>query len=92
MGEDGLPWKARLVAIEDGLRSNGQRGFPLPVAGYLGKKYGDQPDCGAGARQRTDTILATLSDRLSDSPYCLGEQLSVIACTPTTSPCRCRCD
>ena len=72
MGEGGLLWSARLVAIEDGLCTGGQRGFPVPVAQYLGKKYGYQAGCSEAARQRIAEVLSQLEARLGAQSHMLG--------------------
>ncbi len=78
MGESGLVWSARLAAIDFSLKSGGQRGFPVPVAQYLGHRYGYTAGCGEAVTQRVSQILTTLSAQLGSGPYILGEQLSAL--------------
>src|SRR5262249_10223792 len=40
MGEDGLLWSARVLTIAASFESEGARGFPAPLAAYLGRRYG----------------------------------------------------
>jgi hypothetical protein len=44
LGEDGLAWSVRLLLIHAGFTTNGERGWPVPVARYLAPKYGYAPD------------------------------------------------
>src|SRR5689334_8389590 len=39
-GEGGLGWTSRLAMIHASFASQGERGFALPVAKYLAKRYG----------------------------------------------------
>ncbi len=78
IGEGGLLWSARLTAIEAGLVTGGQRGFPPPVARYLGAKYGYTEGCGAAARQRMAEVIAAMTEQLGSGPYYLGEQLTAL--------------
>ena len=61
-GEDGLGWWRRLQLVHAGL--NGARGFPEPVAKYLGKKYGYSPEAGAAAGRQVVERLGALAARL----------------------------
>lgn len=63
-GEDGIGWNARLAMIHASMTSDGQRGFPLPVAQYLAKRYGYTPDAFERGRLRTERQLLDLRDRL----------------------------
>jgi glutathione S-transferase len=74
-GEDGLGWSGRLLMLDISLRSEGQRGFALPVARYLAAKYGYAAERVAPARERIRAIL-TMFDRMiatSTSGYLAGE-------------------
>jgi glutathione S-transferase len=73
-GELGLGWCLRLIMIDASLREPEQLGaFPTRVADYLGKKYGYYEGCADIARGRVHEILATLSRRLGDKVYFLGD-------------------
>jgi glutathione S-transferase len=63
VGEGGLGWSSRIVMIDGGVRSGGREGFPLPVANFLGPKYGYTPEDVGAARARIAEVLA-LFDRL----------------------------
>jgi glutathione S-transferase len=83
MGPDGVIWCARLLAIDASLTSQGQRGFPLPMAQYLAGRYGHTPDCGVAARQRVAAALQLLDDHLEGAravgyPYYLGPRPSAL--------------
>jgi glutathione S-transferase len=73
-GEDGLGWSGRLLMIEGSLRSDGARGFPVPVARYLAAKYGHAPERIAGARARIREVLAALQRALADGRYFGGDR------------------
>jgi glutathione S-transferase len=72
-GEHGLGWNARLLMIHASVVSNGARGFPLPVATYLGAKYGYSAHAVDIGRARSREILAALATRLGDAPYFGGD-------------------
>jgi hypothetical protein len=55
LGEGGLLWSARLLAVHAGLESDGARGFPPMIATYLGKKYGY-------AKERVEPAKARISE------------------------------
>jgi glutathione S-transferase len=63
-GEDGVGWNARLAMIHASITSDGARGFPQPVGGYLAKRYGYTPEAAASARTRIERQLEALRDRL----------------------------
>ncbi|CAN5195852.1 hypothetical protein BH11MYX1_BH11MYX1_32360 [soil metagenome] len=60
-GEDGLGWNGRLAMIHAGLADN--IGFPPPVAGYLGKRYGYKPGAMPALRSRVAAQFAVLLAR-----------------------------
>lgn len=68
-GEGGLGWSSRLLMLEASFQSGGARGFPLPVAQYLGAKYGYATDRMAGARTRIREILGALRRELGAKDY-----------------------
>ncbi len=68
-GENGLGWSARVLMIEASLTSNGERGFPVPVARYLGAKYGHGPGRAAVARVRIAEVLQALRAELGEREY-----------------------
>lgn len=63
-GEDGIGWNARLAMIHASINSGGERGFPLPVAEYLAKRYGYTPKSAAHARARIEQQLVGMRDQL----------------------------
>lgn len=64
-GEEGIGWNARLSMIHASFESDGARGFPLPIAGYLARRYGHTPAITpALLRDRVGAQLAILRDRL----------------------------
>ena len=63
-GEHGIGWNARLAMIDVSITSGGKRGFPLPVAQYLARRYGYTPDAAALGRARVERQLGALRDRL----------------------------
>lgn len=66
-GEDGLGWNARLRMIDASLMSEGARGFPLPVARYLGAKYGHSTERATRAQGRMREGLRGLAQALGDA-------------------------
>lgn len=69
MGEGGLLWSARLLAIHAGLESDGARGFPTMIATYLAKKYGYTKDGVEPAKTRITEGWALLAEALGDREY-----------------------
>jgi hypothetical protein len=69
-GEDGLGWNARLAMIHTSIDSNGSRGFPVPVATFLGARYGHRGDVSAASlRERVQPQLAVLRARLTHAYF-----------------------
>ncbi len=85
-GEEGIGWNARLAMIRASLESNGERGFPLPVAMYLAQRYGFV--AGVDLRSRVGEQLALMRERLGGGPYFGGERVSalVIYVAPVLAP------
>lgn len=78
-GEDGLGWTARLAMIVASFETNGAKGFPPPVAGFLAKRYGHKRDMTAAAlRERMTARLAVLSAELGDRTYFRGDRPTAI--------------
>jgi glutathione S-transferase len=78
-GEQGLGWSGRLAMIDASITSNGARGFPLPVAQYLAKRYGHTADPVRGAlRDRVGKQLRVLHDRLAGRGYFGGSNPSAL--------------
>jgi glutathione S-transferase len=79
-GEGGIGWNARIAMIEASLTSDGTRGFPVPVASYLGRRYGYGPDALSRARGRIERQLALFLDRLtrSEGDYVCGSNVSAV--------------
>jgi glutathione S-transferase len=72
MGEGGLLWSSRNLTIHLGLTTDGARGFPPMVAGYLGKRYGYDPGQLDRARARVAESWTLLAETLGDRPYYFG--------------------
>lgn len=80
-GEDGLGWCSRLAMIQSGIETNGERGFPLPIATYLAARYGLAPTITTAAlRERIGERLSLLRERLAESggDYFLGQRVSAL--------------
>ena len=80
-GEDGLGWSRRLQLVHTGLENTG--GFAEPVAKYLGKRYGYQPEAGARYGTRVRRVLGMLAQRLkaqraAGSRYYVGSSPSAV--------------
>jgi glutathione S-transferase len=83
-GEGGIGWNGRLLMIHASFATNGERGFPLPVAQYLAAKYGYAEDRIDAARARMLEVLSALRGELGDAPYFGGSRpnaLDVYAAT-----------
>lgn len=83
LGAGGLIWSARLSTLETSFTSEGGQGFALPVAKYLGERYGYTPGCGAAARARAIGILGLLCEKLQKAKreghaYYLGNTLTAL--------------
>jgi glutathione S-transferase len=80
LGEDGLLWNGRLVGIDLGLATEGARGFPIPVAKYLGKKYGYAKERMPRAVARAKEQLAALARFLTSGagPHFFGDRLTAL--------------
>lgn len=77
-GEGGLGWTSRLAMIHASFASEGERGFPLPAAKYLAKRYGFSRDlAAANLVERVHSLLATLRDQLR-GPYFGGDAPSAL--------------
>lgn len=63
-GEEGIGWNGRLAMIDAAMTSNGERGFPLPIAKFLAKRYGYSPAAMSTARERIGGQLAFLAGLL----------------------------
>lgn len=77
-GEGGLGWTSRLAMIHASFASNGERGFMLPVAKYLAKRYGFSRDLSPSelidrVRARLEVLRAELA-----GPYFGGDSVSVL--------------
>jgi glutathione S-transferase len=81
MGQQGLVWNMRLTLVDLSLTSAGARGYSVPVATYLGTRYGYTPDCAQAAQARVSQILQLLAAQLgqaSGGPYYFGNTLSAL--------------
>ena len=82
-GEMGLGWCRRLDGIARSLATDGAEGFALPIAQYLGAKYGWRDGLGELAHRRVIDVLGVLARRLrarreAGSRYYFGEDLSAV--------------
>ncbi|AKV00911.1 hypothetical protein AKJ09_07574 [Labilithrix luteola] len=79
MGEGGLLWSMRQYAIDAGLASSGEKGFPLVASKYLAPRYGWAEGCGPRARARFHEGLAVLDGLLrSGKPWLLGDTFTAL--------------
>jgi glutathione S-transferase len=77
-GEGGLGWTARLAMIQASFASQGERGFPLPIAKYLARRYGFSRELSAtNIVERVRAQLGVLRAELR-GPYFAGEQVSAL--------------
>jgi hypothetical protein len=67
LGEGGLGWSVRLLLTHLGLTTDGQRGWPRPVADHLAPRYGYAPERVSAARERALRVLALLDGVLAES-------------------------
>lgn len=63
-GEDGLGWNARIIMIDTGLRTSGERGFPAKIAAYLATRYGHREGAVEGLRDRVRAQIERLAGEL----------------------------
>jgi hypothetical protein len=61
-GEGGLGWSSRLVMIDEGLRTNGARGFSTRVSTYLAARYGCDETQFASSVARAVEVTRSLVD------------------------------
>ncbi|MEO8798911.1 MAG: glutathione S-transferase C-terminal domain-containing protein [Polyangiaceae bacterium] len=73
LGEGGLVWSFRALTIAEGLASEGVRGFSVPVARYLAKRYVDSPERTARASARVVEALDLLARALGDKTFYFGD-------------------
>jgi glutathione S-transferase len=77
-GEGGLGWTSRLAMIHASFASEGARGFALPVAKFLAKRYGFSRDLAAADLvDRVRSLLAALGAQLR-GPYFGGTAPSAL--------------
>jgi len=83
LGEGGLVWSGRLLAIHRGLTTEGREGFPLRLASNLAPKYGYAPERAAVAKERVTSVLERFG-RLVEAndargqKHLFGDRLSVL--------------
>lgn len=80
-GEQGLGWTRRLQLVQAGLQ--GQGGFEMRAAKYVGKKYGYSPEAGAASAPRVQQLLRMLAARLKaqhaeGSDFYIGSTLGAV--------------
>lgn len=73
LGDGGLMWSSRLVTIHVGLETDGERGFPPMIGGYLAKRYGYTKERIEIARPRIRESWKLLEDALGDREYFFGD-------------------
>jgi len=83
MGEGGLVWNSRLCSVSASLVSEGTRGYPLPVAKYLGARYGYREGCAEAARKRLKDDLSAVQAQLErnrgpGAPYYFGPRITAL--------------
>jgi glutathione S-transferase len=83
LGESGLIWCSRLLAVDASFATDGKRGYPVPVARHLGARYGYAPGRAGAARQRILEALRVLDDQLQRSRaaghrYLMGERMTAL--------------
>lgn len=77
-GEGGLGWTSRLAMIHASFASGGERGFALPAAKYLAKRYGFSRDLTADdLLTRARTQLGVLRGACR-GPYFTGDRVSAL--------------
>ncbi|NUP13351.1 MAG: glutathione S-transferase family protein [Polyangiaceae bacterium] len=74
MGEGGMLWSGRVLTVDAGLTSGGSRGFPEPIASYLGARYGYSKERLALARARVGEGWKLVADALGDKTYFFGDE------------------
>ena len=78
-GEAGLGWTSRLAMMQASFESGGARGFSVPIATYLAKRYGHSTAIDiASVRERVAAQLAVLKRRLGGQPYFGGDRPSAL--------------
>ena len=79
-GEMGLAWIRRLLLLHSSFTTDGNQGFPLPVAKFLARRYGYSPGLVEPARRRLVEILGALDGQLARAggPYFFGERLTAL--------------
>lgn len=77
-GEQGLGWNARLLMLHASFKTNGARGFPLPIAQRLAPKYGYAADRIDAARTQISEVLAALAARLGSHAYFDGDRVCAL--------------
>ena len=83
LGESGLAWNGRLMAIHRGLTTEGREGFPVRVSRYLASKYGYLPDRMEAATARVVFLIAHLAElaeasRARGHHYLFGDTLTAL--------------
>src|SRR5262245_49248037 len=78
LGENGLVWSFRLLAIHRGITTEGREGFPLSLARRLGAKYGYAPERIPAARERALDSLRRFGELLENRDYLLSNELTAL--------------
>ncbi len=78
LGENGLVWSGRLLAVHRGLETEGREGFPLRIAQYLAPKYGYAPQRVDAARARVRSLFDRFARLLAGRTYALGGALTAL--------------
>lgn len=81
-GEGGLMWNARLLSVHRAIESGGQQGYDLPVAQYLGHRYGYREGTAAAVHEALSGSIAVLDRALArglkTGPYYFGAELTAL--------------
>ncbi len=79
MAEGGLIWNSRLATVHASLTTDGKQGYIVPVAKYLGARYGYDPAQADQLKPQMQQSLAALQKQLAlGGPYYFGDQLTAL--------------
>jgi glutathione S-transferase len=78
MGESGLLWSSRLLTLDASFSTDGNKGFPSPIAQYLAPRYGFAKERVDRARRRATEVLSLLGETLGGRSYYFGDTLSAL--------------
>ncbi len=80
LGENGLAWNVRNVAVHRGLTTEGKSGFGIRAAKYLSHKYGYAADRADAALARVIALFKRFAAMIeaSENGYLLGDKLTAL--------------